>query len=188
MNSFDRLTDFERRWAVQMVGGFAPASGPGLAPTLGQVDYVGAFELMCRSTTRLAAFGLRLALWMSVFSPIVVWGRATTALALSPERRAALLGDMLTHRFMIVRELTLLLKLCASFAIFRVAALRTRSHYDDAQVARTAPSRAALPGSEPLGDAHDELEESGERERVRLPLALGAIKPTTKRAAKKEVA
>ncbi len=179
MNGLQRLTGFERNWADAMIGGFAPAGGPGLAPALGQVDYVGAFELMRRSTTRLAAFGMRLALWLSVLGPIVVWGRATTALALSPERRAALLGEMLTHRFMIVRELTLLLKLSASFAMFRVPALRARSHYDDAQLARTPATEL---GSVLISDSHDELEESGERERVRLPLVAGPA------AQKREVA
>lgn len=165
MIHFERLTGFERNWADTMVGAFAPAGGPGLAPSLGQVDYVAAFEMMCRSTTRLAAVGMRLALWMSVLGPLLVWGRATTGLALSPERRAALLGDMLTHRWMIVRELTVLLKLCASFAIFRVAALRTRSHYEDAQDARLADAAQRTPV-----EAHDELEDSGERARVRLPM------------------
>jgi hypothetical protein len=177
MNHFERLTGFERSWADAMVGSFAPTTGAGLAPALGEVDYVSAFELMCRSTTRLAAFGMRLALWMSVIAPVFVWGRATTALALSSERRAVLLGEMLTHRFMIVRELTVLLKLCASFAIFRVAALRARSHYDDAQLERV---ERATPASQLLSDAHDDLEDSGER--VRLPLLGSAI------ASKKAVA
>lgn len=171
MNHFNRLTTFERGWAAAMVGGFAPAGGAGLAPTPGEVDYVGAFELMCRSTTRLAAFGMRLALWMSVLAPMFVWGRATTALRLSPERRSKLLGEMLTHRFMLVRELTVLLKLVASFAMFRVAALRIRSHYDDAELARAA---TAKPGSLLLSDTHDDFEDSGER--VRLPL-VGRTSP-----------
>ncbi len=146
---------FERRWAVSVLEGFAPVEGPGLAPAEGEVDYLGAMTEMRRAGTRIAAMGFRIALWLTAISPILVEGRLRLLPSLDRPARAALLDKLLSHRVFLVRELCLLMKLCACMALFRVPSLRVRSQYD---------------AEEETGDAF----ESGPRERVPLRRARDA--------------
>jgi len=151
---------FERRWAEAVLAGFAPPDGPGLAPAVGSVDYVGTVQRMMDASTRIAAWGLRIAIWIAALSPMWLLGRLRTVRTLRPAERAEALDRLLQHRFRMVRELTLLLKLSACMALFRVPALRKRSHYDRPE--------------EGTG-----VEESGERLRVRLPVTDDDAKERT---------
>jgi hypothetical protein len=125
------LTAFERRWAVDLLSAFAPEGGRGLSPLPGEVDYLAMFDRMSRGATRLAALGLRAALWIVAFAPLWQRGKLQTLSASSMQARAGVLATLLVHRNFIVRELTLLLKLCASMALFASQSVRARSAYDD---------------------------------------------------------
>jgi hypothetical protein len=153
------------RWRNQLVdavlAGFAPFDGPGLAPRVGEVDYAGTFERMRRATNPRAALGLWVALWIAVFAPIWLEGTLRTMRALPVARRAELLERLLAHRWFFVRELTTLLKLAASLALFASDSVRARSGYD---------GHGAI------------VHESGER--LRLPIAH----PTAAEEAEEEVA
>jgi len=124
------MTALERRWAGQILSAFAPASSPGLAPRTGEVDWMGALALLRARSTRLAALGLRVAIWMVALAPLWHTRVLRTIHALAPEARAKLLSSLLSHRSFAVRELTLLLKLSASLAMFASDSLRARSGYD----------------------------------------------------------
>lgn len=139
----------ERRWAVAVLEGFAPVGGSGLAPREGEVDYLSTIQQMMRASTAKAAFGLRVGLWIAALAPLWLLGKAKTLGSLSRERRAELLAKLLEHRFFLVRELTLLLKLSACMAMFARPALRGRSNYD-----RT------------VGLDYESVEDSGERPRM----------------------
>jgi len=148
----------ERRWAQSVLGGFAPhgtAADGGddlLSPREGEVDFGRTMELMMRASSPMAALGMRLALWMVVF-----WPLPRTFPLLPVEQRTQLLRRLLAHRLFAVRELVLLLKLCASMALFSVLAIRDRSNFE-------------------RRDHYDEVvEHSGERPRIRLPLAEGDV-------------
>lgn len=121
---------FEKKWARDVLGGFAPVGGPGFAPRPGEVDYGDAAQRMMRATTRRAAFGLRIALWIAVWAPLWLLGRLETFSALSLEKRSEVLRRLLSHRLYVVRELTLFLKMTACMALFGLPALRQRSRYD----------------------------------------------------------
>lgn len=125
------MTAFERRWAVDLLSAFAPEGGAGLAPLPGEVDYLAMLQRMRRGATKLAALGLRAALWVVAFAPLWQRGQLQTLSALSSQARAGTLAELLVHRSFLVRELTLLLKLCASMALFASKSVRARSAYDD---------------------------------------------------------
>jgi len=134
------LTPLERRWAVDLLSAFAPESADDggravLAPLPGEVDYLAMFERMRKGATKLAALGLRAALWLIALAPLWQRGRLQTLSALSVQARANALADLLVHRSFVVRELTLLLKLCASMALFASKGVRARSAYDDVNLA-----------------------------------------------------
>jgi hypothetical protein len=131
---------FEERWAAAVLAGFAPAGGQGIAPTQNEVDYVGTVRRMMRASTRQAAIGLRLALFLTALAPLWLFGRLRTFSSISARRRTEILQRMLSHRLYIVREIAFFLKMCACMAMFAAGAVRERSHYDhDADGLRRLP-------------------------------------------------
>lgn len=124
------MLGFERKWAKDVLGGFAPVGGPGFAPRPGEVDYGQAAQRMMQASTRKAAFGLRIGLWLAGLAPLWLLGKFQTFGALSRELRTEVLRRLLTHRWYFVRELTLFLKVTACMALFGLPALRQRARYD----------------------------------------------------------
>lgn len=128
------MTPLERRWAVDLLSAFAPeteSAASGLAPLPGEVDYLTMFLRMRARATRLAALGLRAAVWIIALAPLWQRGRMQTLSALTAHARASKLAELLVHPSFIVRELALLLKLVASMALFAAPGVRARSAYDD---------------------------------------------------------
>jgi hypothetical protein len=140
---------FELRWAEHLLSAFAPpASGPsqGLAPTPSEVDYLTVLARMRGKASPLAAIGLRAAVWIAALAPLWLWGKLLTVSSLAHERRPELLRQLLGHRSFAVRELTLLLKLCAAMALLGTPSVRARSGYDPLDAGREAGGlRARLP-------------------------------------------
>jgi hypothetical protein len=136
-----KLTPLERRWAGDLLRAFAPeTTEDGLAPLPGEVDYLATFDRMRVRATKLAALGLRAAVWLLALTPLWQRGRFATLSALPVQARADKLAELLTHRVFVVRELALLLKLCAAMALFASPAVRARSAYDDVHGAPTNQS------------------------------------------------
>lgn len=141
---------FERRWALAVLEGYAPpGTSKGLAPRAGEVEYMRALDRMMSASQRLAAFGLRVGIWIAIFSPLFLLGRLRLLSSFAIEDRAPLLDRLLRHRAFLIRELALLLKLGASFALMASPTVRARTGYD------------SRPGTTPLD--HEDVEESGER-------------------------
>lgn len=131
-----KLTSIERRWAQATLEGFAPTSTrEGLVPREGEVDYLHALARMARASTPRARIGLRFAFVMVAFAPIWTFTAFATMAGLPTERRAALLARLLDSSIFLVRELTLLLKLQAAFALMATPSVRARSGYDGAAAA-----------------------------------------------------
>lgn len=129
------------------MSGFAPVGGPGLAPRAGEVDWdLGVARFLERASTK-GRLGVRVGLLLVVTAPLWLWGRLRSGASLAAEERARLLDAMLSHRFFFVRELTLLLKLVACMALFRVEDVRARSGYDPAPAERAprVQKKLALP-------------------------------------------
>lgn len=151
------MTRWEHVWAVEVLAAFAPASesrvsqppreNAQLAPREGEVDYLRAFRRMIAGSTPLAALGLRFAVWMVALAPIWALGRFATFSGLGRAERTELLSRLLRHGSLVVRELALLLKLTAAFALLGTPSVRERSGYDKPQVAAAVAreARRALP-------------------------------------------
>jgi hypothetical protein len=141
------MLSFEKRWATHLLAGFAPTNGPGLAPRRGEVDYAGVVLRMMREATPLAALGMRVAIWIAALAPLWLWGKLATVSKLAVERHPDLLRELLGHRLFVVRELTMLLKLCAAMALLGAPSVRQRSGYDHVQASAKVESglHARLP-------------------------------------------
>lgn len=122
---------FERAWIHPVLSGFAPeATREGLVPREGEVDYVRAFHLMRNASTPLAQLGIRIALFMAATAPLWMTFRFKTMAGLRQEQRAPILSRMLEHKVFFVRELTMLLKIGASFALVGTPSIRARANVD----------------------------------------------------------
>jgi hypothetical protein len=146
-----KLIAIERRLARAVLEGFAPTtSTEGLVPLEGEVDYVTAFENIANASTDRARIGVRFALWLVALAPIWLGVALCTMAGLSIEKRAELLDRMLVSRAFIVRELALLIKLNAAFAMLSTRSVRARSNYDR-KAGRSVVVEPILAKS-PLGD------------------------------------
>lgn len=114
---------FERRWLVHIAEGFLP-SWP--LP----VDVHAAFARIEQRSTKKAAFTMRLAIWLLVLSPLWRFRSFHLLHGLAPEQRAEHLQELLAHRSYAIRELTLLLKVVVSFALFVKPAAREYVQYN----------------------------------------------------------
>jgi hypothetical protein len=167
---------FEQRWARQLLSAFAPSGGPGLAPHHDEVDYLGVVARMRREATPLAAFGLRIAIWIAALAPLWLWGKLTTISKLASERRTDLLRELLAHRAFVVRELATLLKLTAAMALLGTPSVRARSGYDHGAAVAEAETESGLRVRLPVvADAQPALRvwpgSDGSRADVELPRA-----------------
>jgi hypothetical protein len=215
MTYLTAITAREERWAASLIEAFAPSrperaatTGAGrptppddvasradgapsaapvpLVPRPGEVDWAAAYRTLLARATPLARLGLRLALLVAVVGPALCWRRFVLAPSLPLRDRTRLLGELLASRSYLVRELVLLLKVCAAFALFRTPGPRARSRYDgpSAVMAGGAAAAGAAAGGASGGGAasahvadaaaaepRSDHEASGERPRVRLPVA-----------------
>ncbi len=174
------LLSFERRWAQAILECFAPpsfsgagsgAARDGLVPVEGEVDYLRAFDVMCASSTAKARLGMRLAVWLFALAPIWSFVSLRTLAGFPIDRRAAFLDRLLTSKIYIVRELGLLLKLSASFALMASPAVRARCGYDRRGGVSPEP-RATARGVEAALPTAD-----GRRPRA-LPLLTPSFRPS----------
>jgi hypothetical protein len=129
--TFLAMTRLEQDWAADVLTAFTLNGAPGLQAAPGEVDYLGALRRMRRNSTALAAFGLRIAVWMVAFAPVLLFGRWALFSRLARREQSELLTRLLVHKHMLVRELALLLKLTAAMALLGTASVRARSGYDD---------------------------------------------------------
>jgi hypothetical protein len=121
---------FERRWAHATLEGFAPPTGPGLAPRDVTIDWMAAWDIMNDGGTAKARIGTRLAVWIMVFAPLWMLIAPRTLPSLSIEERSRVIDRLLTSKIWLVKELALLVKLIASMALLGDPTLRARSGYD----------------------------------------------------------
>lgn len=136
------MTPLEERWADAALRAFLEPNNQGTSPTTlttapHEVDYLVCLRRMRAASTTKAAFGLRIAVWLVALAPLWLWGKLATIQGVPLSQRTSLVGELLTHRFFVVRELMLLLKLTASIALLGTPSVRARSRYDS--VTRSKP-------------------------------------------------
>ncbi|MCA9614990.1 MAG: hypothetical protein KC586_19675 [Myxococcales bacterium] len=133
-----RLTPWEKRWFEAIMEGFAPpTSDVGLAPQPGEVDYARAFEELNGHASPIAQAGLRAAIHLIGTSPTWTGTKAATIDQLPIPERTALIEKLVAHPQLLVRELTWLIKVQGSMALFGTASIRARSNYDRQRADKT---------------------------------------------------
>jgi len=126
------LSSIERALAPVVLSSFAPLATPGgLCISPGEVDWAEGLERFLKNASDKARLGIAVSLVAFFFSPLFVLGRFRTLARASATERAAAMERLLDHRFFLVREMALLVKLVACMAMFRVSSLRERTNYDD---------------------------------------------------------
>jgi hypothetical protein len=141
-----KLTKLEQRWAHDVLSGFAPTNGTGLAPRPGEVDFSRIFVRIYGASTALARFGQRVALLIAVFAPLWMCGKLALIGSVPLAERAKIIDRLLDHRVFMVRELMVLLKITASFALLGSPAVRARSNYDNPAAVTNARSNVESSG------------------------------------------
>lgn len=101
-------TPFERRWRDVAVAAVLP--GPAPAP-----DF---WTELATAATPLLRFGLRAAVWLLTFAPLL-HGRPHLLGGLPEADREALLARLGAHRLFLVRQVVTTVKLIAAFGVFR---------------------------------------------------------------------
>lgn len=117
-------------WAALVLSSFVPVSAGGLVRNDREIDWSGAWERFLSSMNARARLGARVALLIAITAPVWVLGRLGSLASLGIEERARLLDRLLAHPLYLVRELVLMLKICACFAMFRSDQVRARTSYD----------------------------------------------------------
>jgi hypothetical protein len=127
-----KLSSIERSLAPVVLSSFAPLALPnGFSIGVNEVDWISGLERFLKTASDKARLGIAVALVAFFFSPLFVLGRFHTLAKASNQERAAAMERLLDHRFFLVREMALLVKLVACMAMFRVTSLRERTGYDD---------------------------------------------------------
>lgn len=127
-----KLSSIERALAPIVLSSFAPLALPrGFSVGVGEVDWTGGLDRFLGTASDKARLGIAVSLVAFFFAPIFTLGRFCTLAKATREERAAAMESLLDHRFFLVREMALLVKLVACMAMFRVSALRARTGYDD---------------------------------------------------------
>ncbi|QQR89848.1 MAG: hypothetical protein IPJ88_17010 [Myxococcales bacterium] len=157
---------FEKRWAQAILEAFAPKRDGLWGAGIQRCDFLNAFATISQSSTPKARLGLRVALWMVALAPLWTGTRFCTMAKLPLQARTELLEGLISSKHFVVRELTTLLKLVSTMAMFSVSELRLasgyekeRTLYDSAEeISGTRPSRRNLPVVHDAPDAEHEQE------------------------------
>lgn len=141
------MTDFERRIALAILEGFAPPTRDegAIAPLEGEVDYGATLDMMVAGGNARARLGTRLAVLVVNLAPLFLLMAPRTMARLPVARRAVILDRMLASDVFLVRELALLLKLTACFALLGAPTVVERSHYHRGRPAHLPLGRSAPP-------------------------------------------
>ena len=139
------LFAFEERAAEAVLGSLiaGPPRPGALAIRHEDVRWIDSLTRFMRAASAKARLGIRASLVIVWLAPVWMWGRLATLTTLAPAQRGALLDEMSRHRIFLIREMCLLLKLCACLAMFRDPEVRERSGYDPAPV--SSSGRRSLP-------------------------------------------
>ncbi len=106
-----RLWRFERRWLVEVFQTILPSrADPQLSLGAADLPIDRFIDDLTMHAPRRLVLGLRLALWVVVFSPLVLSRRLRTFFGLGRADRVALLDRLRQSRWYLLRELPVLLK------------------------------------------------------------------------------
>jgi len=114
----------EQRWRDCLLAAVLPPDPATGRPGLGDLDTGDFWERVGRVAPPLLLLGMRAAVWILTWSPLLLVGRLRTFGGLSPEERDTLLVRAAGSHLYPLRQLVDLLKLMACFAYFRHRSVR----------------------------------------------------------------
>ena len=125
-----RFTALERYALTLVLGSFIDPAAEGFTLAPGEVDLFDGAMIMYRSSALPARLGMRVVPLLLLLAPLYVQGRFALLGSLPLAERAALLGAMAGSPVFAFRGMTVLMKLAASMAMFRVASVRAKTGFD----------------------------------------------------------
>ena len=111
-----RWLPFERQWCRELCDAIVPIAGRGATCP---PDFRGACDRLLAAAPRRFRAATRLAVWLVMWSPLLVQHRPRTLLALDPDRRDAVLQQALASRRPLVRDLVGVLQVVACICLVR---------------------------------------------------------------------
>lgn len=113
-----------------VLASFAPVGAGGIVIREGEIDWADAWSTFVTGLSAKARLGAWLGLLIAWSAPLWAYGQLASLARLGWDARARAMSVLLEHRLYLVRELVLMLKVCACMAMFRSSELRARTGYD----------------------------------------------------------
>lgn len=124
------MTEWFTGWASIVLGSFAGAGPGGIVLREDEIDWADTWRRFADGLSPKARLGAWLGILIGMTAPLWTMGRFASLARLSAEKRARAMDALLQHRIYIIRELTLMMKVCACYAMFRSSEVRARTSYD----------------------------------------------------------
>jgi hypothetical protein len=105
-----KLWRLENAWAMAALSAMFPGSAEAGLEGIASMDVRAYLDDVMRTRPLRAVLGLRMAIWIAAFGPLLVLGRLTTLTRVSQADREQVLERLIAHRIYGVRMLVMLLK------------------------------------------------------------------------------
>lgn len=142
-----KLTRLERSWLPVLFSAFVDPDAPGVATTHDAVRFEQAIGVILKAASFKGALGWRAGALMLMLSPLLLGGRFATLGGVSLAERNELAAKAVVHPFLILRGLSMFVKVTIGMTLFRDAQMRAASNYDRRP---DAPREGAKPRSLPV--------------------------------------
>lgn len=155
-----KLSRLERAWLPVLFTAFVDPDAPGVAATHERVEFERVIAMILRAASFKGALGWRAGALILMISPVLLGGRLATLRGVPVAERNALAAKAITHPLLLIRGLSMFVKVTVGMALMRVAEVRASTHYDRRP---DAPREPARPRSLPVVTARrgdDELQEA----------------------------
>jgi hypothetical protein len=136
-----KLTRLERSWLPVLFTAFVDPDAEGVATTHDAVRFEEAIGVVLRAASFKGALGWRVGAALLMLSPLLLGGRFATLAGVPVAERNALAAKAITHPMILVRGLSMFMKVTVGMTLFRDAALRAQSNYDRRPDARAESAR-----------------------------------------------
>lgn len=141
-----KLSRLERSWLPVLFSAFVDPDAPGVTATHDEVEFERVIGTILRAASFKGALGWRVGALLLMLSPLLLTGRFASLAGVSVTERGALAAKAITHRFLLIRGLSMFVKVTVGMALMRVASVRASTHYDRRPEHRAdAPRPRALP-------------------------------------------
>lgn len=150
-----KLTRWERSWLPVLFSAFVDPEAEGVATTHDAVNFEEAIGVILKAASFKGALGWRVGAALLMLSPMILGGRFSTLGGVSVETRNELAARAVVHRLLLIRGLSMFIKVTIGMTLFRDAEMRALSRYDRRP---EAPREGSRPRSLPVIASSNEIE------------------------------